>query len=428
MNNKKNNFVLLVHFRDPFTHLGGAESVIRSHCEIFQKKGYEVYILFPVYKQLSLKRNKITLRAWALLKEKKLTLLSHARQMQTKIAALNKNGTCCGVFIHSLIFSNLDELHAILSFRKSQILYLHDYSSCCAQYTLMKNGEDYCGDARLYDKKCDSCKYYNEGKRLKSSVDRFLSQIPCLYVVSPSENLANNWGQAFPQYANNVQIIGHKRCNGEYLENRNPLHGDEKIRVAFVGKAIKVKGFEIWKDAVDLISKENDNFSFFHFGFAPVPDENIDFVPVSIVKDGLNAMTNALRSQKIHIAFLFSIIPETYSLTYYECMSANCFIVTSELSGNIKDEVKRRHNGVVLPPTRDAVVDFLHNHHEMMAALNEFRQNGLIGPECLTENDDFIMLLKDEVVDDFANVDIPIIDVLKAKLVNVLYRIRYRQF
>ena len=109
-------------------------------------------------------------------------------------------------------------------------------------------------------------------------------------------------------------------------------------------------------------------------------------------------------------------------------MSANCFIVTSELSGNIKDEVKRRHNGVVLPPTRDAVVDFLHNHHEMMAALNEFRQNGLIGPECLTENDDFIMLLKDEVVDDFANVDIPIIDVLKAKLVNVLYRIRYRQF
>ena len=424
----KKKFVLLVHFRDPFNHLGGSESVIRSHCELLKKNNVDVYILFPVFKEIRIKGKKVSLHAWALLHEKKLISVKNVCGMRNKIGRLVKDNECLGVIIHSLIFADLRELHVLLSFRKEIILYLHDYSACCAQYTLMKNDKAYCGNARIYEEKCCSCKYYAAGIKLKRNTTDFLSKIVDLKIISPSSCLAENWLEAFPEYRDKIQVFGHKKCIGNYFENREVIRNDDKIRVAFVGKAIKEKGFGFWIEAVDKICSKTNRFEFFYFGHNQIDNPNVKCINVSIVKDGINAMTKALRELHVHVAFLFSIIPETYSLTYYECMSSNCYIVTSNLSGNIEREVAKNKNGIVLSCSSDAIESFLSDEDNLIEILNEFRLNGLVGPDQLIDNDDFLNLLKVESVENFDNIRIPVKDCLTAYFANILYRIRYRQF
>ena len=426
--NKEKKCVLLVYFRDPFKHLGGADSVIRSHCELLKKRDVEVYILFPVFKEIGLKRKNVPLHAWGLLHERNLISVTNAYRMRNQIRRLVNDNECMGVFIHSLIWSDLRELHAIISFRKEIILYLHDYSTCCAQYTLMKNDKAYCGNARLYDEKCGSCKYYADGLQLKRNTTGFLSKIIDLKVVSPSSCLAENWSEAFPEYRDRIQVIGHKKCIGNYFENRDVIRNDDKIRVAFVGKAIKEKGFNFWIEAVDKICSKTDRFEFLFFGHNQIDNPNVKCVNVSIVNDGLDAMTKALRKHRVHVAFLFSIIPETYSLTYYECMSSNCYIVTSNLSGNIEREVVKNKNGIVLDCSSAAIENFFSEQDKLVEMLNNFRSDGLVGPDRLVDNDDFMNLLKTEKVGKFDDIRIPVKDCFKAFFAKILYRVRYRQF
>lgn len=425
---EKKNFVLLVHFRDPFTHMGGSESVVRSHCKILKERGNDVYVLFPVCKGMKFYGKVFSIHAWALLYFDKLVSVVDAYKMQRIVFNLNAEKNCRGVFIHSLIFSDFMELNAILSFRRTIVMYLHDYSTCCSQYTLMKNDLFFCGNALLFDAKCNDCVFYGSGKILKQKMGKFLNQFENLHIISPSRNIADNWMKAYPEYADKVQIIGHKKCLGKYAQNRDILNENEKIRIGFVGKTVKEKGFDLWIKAVDIISKKTDKYEFVYFGSRPVDNPNVRSVSVSIVSDGLDAMTKALRRERVHIAFLFSIIPETYSLTYFECFSSNCFIITSSHSGNIAAEVLQNHNGIVLNPTVEAIVSCLEEINALRDAVNLLRTNDCVGPNLLVDNEDFLRLLSFEENRDEKKILILKKNTLVALITNILYRLRYKQF
>ena len=100
-------------------------------------------------------------------------------------------------------------------------------------------------------------------------------------------------------------------------------------------------------------------------------------------------MIDALRSNKIHIAILWSIWPETYAYTYYEAYSANCFIITNNRSGNIFNQVELRNNGIVV----DDLKSFLNNEQELRGMLNKYRKTKNKIPLSLEENKDFLSLI-----------------------------------
>ena len=102
-------------------------------------------------------------------------------------------------------------------------------------------------------------------------------------------------------------------------------------------------------------------------------------------------MTDSLREEKMHVAVLWSLWPETYAYTYYEALAANCFVITNENSGNICAQVKARNNGTVV---RD-LSDILCNESKLRKLVNDFRANDHIVPEELIENEDFLSLISD---------------------------------
>jgi hypothetical protein len=52
------------------------------------------------------------------------------------------------------------------------------------------------------------------------------------------------------------------------------------------------------------------------------------------------SMVEALVHNKIDVAFLWSLCPETFSFTLYESIAAGCFVLTNRDSGNIGAYVK----------------------------------------------------------------------------------------
>ena len=58
-------------------------------------------------------------------------------------------------------------------------------------------------------------------------------------------------------------------------------------------------------------------------------------------------MTKALRDNDIQVALLWAKWPETYSYTFYESLSANLYIITNRVSGNITNQVEERRCGMI---------------------------------------------------------------------------------
>lgn len=97
-------------------------------------------------------------------------------------------------------------------------------------------------------------------------------------------------------------------------------------------------------------------------------------------------------------------------------MSSNCYIVTSNLSGNIEREVVKNKNGIVLDCSSAAIENFFSEQDKLVEMLNNFRSDGLVGPDRLVDNDDFMNLLKTEKVGKFDDIRIPVKDCFKAFL------------
>ena len=50
-------------------------------------------------------------------------------------------------------------------------------------------------------------------------------------------------------------------------------------------------------------------------------------------------MLSALREERIDVAVIWSVWPETFCFTAYEAMAAGAFVVTSQSSGNVSQAV-----------------------------------------------------------------------------------------
>ena len=69
-------------------------------------------------------------------------------------------------------------------------------------------------------------------------------------------------------------------------------------------------------------------------------------------------MKEALNRYKIDLAYLGSLCCETYSFTYIEAYENAVSVLTTEMSGNICEAVKKNKNGYVAKDT-DELVHFL---------------------------------------------------------------------
>ena len=417
-------YVLMTFYKHPYLFVFGAESFMIRQAKAFNDKGIDVVITFPIYKSFG----PFSLSGWAILYNGKLACVRNVEGVKQYIADLNEKMTCEGVFVHTFWETKLNELYDIISFRKEAVVYIHDFASCCKNHNLTKNDEYYCGSGIVCEDKCHDCKYYEAGKKVQEDAIKFLKGDVSLKIIFPSENTKKIWIEAYPfvsESKHELCVVGHhsilSECEGELVQKD---YSKRKIRVAFIGNGTVIKGWKKWIEAVDAIQKTPaaDRYEFYHLGNAPENREYIKFIPVS-VKEDKDAMIHAMQEHDIDVVLLFSGWPETYSYTYYESVAADKFVITSEYSGNIKEQVEARKNGVVLPYDSEVLLEYLKDTDNVEKDLQTYYSSPRTLPKEMVENKSYLEWLHAEDDCSYTNLK----KGRRQLLLEALYRFRYRR-
>lgn len=379
MNNNK--YVIAISYGDYTQGTGGTDKVILAQQFLLNKAGYDVVHISPYY----------NLRFWYLLINGEFQGVYSNYRLKAYLYS-KKMMKLCGIFIHHLKNIQIDSLYSILDYCDVPIFYyLHDYYTICPKSGLIKEDGIFCGNGFPTAIKCRGCSYFEESGKLINKIRPFLKKYENrITFIAPSESAKNVWIKDYPQYADKIRVIYHQMLSGEYIGNRNLLCDEEPLKIGFVGYQKPLKGWKQFKEAVKYVQKLNLNEIFFQFGWGEERLKNVEQVDVDF-KVSMTAMTDALRYRDIDVAVIWSMWPETYAYTYYEALSANCFVLTNHLSGNVCCQVQSRKNGIVI----DDLKEMLSDEKKLRKLVNDFRINGHETPSELKENEQFLCLIPD---------------------------------
>jgi FkbM family methyltransferase len=275
------------------------------------------------------------------------------------------------VHVHHLLGFDWDMVkELLLDLEGRRVFFIHDFYSVCTQFNLLKNERDFCGGPSVDSQECRECSHGEARRAHFQAFGEFLEAWKPEF-VAPSEVARAVWLKSYPQFADQVRVVPHLALQpggGKILER--PVVA--RIRIAYVGYQHPFKGWGEWAGVTSVLSR--DHYECFVLGSCTESLPDVQYLPVSFVEHGADAMRKALGQHSIDIAFLWSLVPETYSFTLYESMAAGCFILTNPASGNIAAQVRQTGRGWVADGVEEAL-GFLLDHQQVAARLAEFRKN-----------------------------------------------------
>jgi hypothetical protein len=259
------------------------------------------------------------------------------------------------MIVHSLLGHSAEAvLHIHEALRPSRaLMWLHDFFSICASYTLLRNGISYCHAPSVESSSCSICVYGGQRREHKRKIKALFSRIP-FEMVAPSQFAADFWKEKSGLTASKVHVQEH--CS-LHQTRRSAAKPEGPVRVAFLGHTSPHKGWEMYVRLLQEFGRDS-RFEFHHLGTGAACDNRVVFTPVSVLDDGPNAMIDALIGQQIEVAVLWSIWPETFSFTLHETICAGAQVLTCEDSGNIARRVRELGCGVVLKDDEELLSAF----------------------------------------------------------------------
>ena len=167
---------------------------------------------------------------------------------------------------------------------------------------------------------------------------RSFSQIVC-----PSESAKNTFCGFYPETISNARIVPHLLYRFIEVEKQEL---NRKIDIVFSGACGMNKGIDRYEA---LMKDLNSRFRFTTVGienrFAGNP--LVEHVHYSFHEGG--DMTQILRNLRPAVAYLASVVPETFSYTLHEMLAAGIPVICTAESGNIAAKVKELQCGKVFP-------------------------------------------------------------------------------
>jgi hypothetical protein len=248
------------------------------------------------------------------------------------LQAIAARRTVPHVILHHLMGTDMDWVQTLVREvgKRRALFWVHDYFSLCVNYNLTRNDREYCHAPAPDSGACRICVY--GGARVGH-----LAQFQALFtdneitVIAPSQMALDIWKrQGFP-YADTL-ISPHIR-----LEPAKPTPALMRLplRIAYVGQMAVHKGYGLWEKLLAQF-QDDPRYAFYHLAEGTDPDLPHIHVPVRVTPQNRDAMRQTLIDQQIDVAFLGSIVPETFSLTLHEALAAGCFVLTHHNSGNIQ--------------------------------------------------------------------------------------------
>lgn len=275
------------------------------------------------------------------------------------------------VFIHHTMGLNVSTLNGILeSNHKRGKFWVHDYFSLCPSYNLLRNDIDYCSAPDTNSNACAICRYGSLRVKQQAAFTRLFEEND-LRVTAPSKYALDLWLSK-----SSYKISASEPHPIARLDWKDPdglADHSDKIRIGFLGYPIKSKGWDAWLRLVNQCKDES--IEFFLFSSLDGDPGNYTRIHTSFSPQKPTIMVDNLKETKIDAVLLWSIWPETFSITLHEALAAGCFVITNKSSGNIQDYLaKNPHQGAILEDEA-ALHDFI-RCGELARRIAEFRARG----------------------------------------------------
>ncbi len=250
--------------------------------------------------------------------------------------------------VHCLLGHHLPDLIALQTAMASaaNVFWVHDYSSICIGYTLLRNDVAYCHAPPPDSITCRVCVYGARRPHHLAQIRSFFEAVP-FHVVAPSQAALAVWREHsdLPY----VSAVAHEHCGLVPSDEPIPLRSlDAPVRVAFIGYARAHKGWQLWTELVSR-AKRLGAYEFVHLGSneAGRSTTELRHYVVQTSAGQPDAMADAVRDLEVDLVLVLSTWPETFSYVTYEALAGGADVVCMNDSGNVADTVLQRGRGIV---------------------------------------------------------------------------------
>lgn len=381
MNNKT---ILSISHSSYLNNIGGLEKVILEQYDVAKQNNYDFIAVFPISNNISFKGH--------IIKHKFQSFGVHINDKDyismnlQELLLLLKKYSIEKVFIHSFISFPFEKIIFLLDtmLQVPLFFYVHDYKSVCVGHNLLKNKTRYCGSDGISLPKCFNCRFYIPGLISKKHYQVLFDHFSHMKFIFPSDAAMNVWKDSYRDINEDRMIVmPHQILSDKFkYYTRN-----SKLRLAYIGYKSYNKGWNTFCNLVRYINKKNINIDLFVLGNTDEYLPNVQVIEVSFQKEGTDAMTKAIRQNKIDIAFLWSPWPETYSYTFFESYVGGAFIITNINSGNIAVKTMQLNCGRVFSDEQELFKFFGSKEN-----IEEITNYSARRPLNLTFNSEFINL------------------------------------
>ena len=343
---KYKRYIVAVAHADYLKSTGGVEKLISEHARLFERQEISYVFLCPLKPYLGVYMFYID------------GVFHGSYPISAIIGMISGwNRILTGIHIHHILNWHMcDILELVSSIDTHYLVYLHDYYLICGQYTLINSDGNYCGGQLPSQQKCSTCSFWQQEQDRQRECQQFLTAIAerDTEFIAPSQFVKSIWISTYDQFKNQTYVI-------EHLVLLNPVQNERKLhtpfRIAYIGAQYDIKGWPFFEELAERL-KGDSRYEFFHFGMPRIKNESISNIPVLYSTDGMSAMQQRIRDNNIDFAVFFSKWPETYNYTCYEAYLGGAFLITNEISGNIRCMVESFHCGTVVRSAEDLYLLF----------------------------------------------------------------------
>ncbi len=247
------------------------------------------------------------------------------------------------------------------------VYWLHDYSSLCEGYNLLRNDLNFCAAPPPESLACRICIYGSTRALHLKRMNQLFSA--CNFdVLAPSAHALSVWQQGSSLPVRSAGVHAH----WELQSLKSPVSAAKKvnkvkvladtiagpIRIGFIGFPSKNKGWGFF-EALSASFKDDERYSFYHFaagGVSNIP--NTQFVVTEVLALDRMATVRLLKQHCIDILLVLSPWPETFSFVAHEGVAAGCKVLCLSSSGNVAAMVLAGQFGHVFD-SQHALQEFL---------------------------------------------------------------------
>ncbi|NKC30587.1 glycosyltransferase family 4 protein [Falsiroseomonas selenitidurans] len=344
---------------------GGTQIFIADEQQRFNERGYAYIHLSPLRGGLTLRGAPAEETLTRLVLDGEVAGVATDAEIAATLADLRADMPAERlVAIHCALGHSIEGLlGACLALQPGRAFYwVHDYSSICTGFNLLRNEVAFCGAPPPDSVACSVC-IFGESRPPHLARMRRLFDALSFTVVAPSDAAREVWLRGSDLPAAAVVTVEHCRLSAASAA-RDPRPAEaigtaaHPVRVGYIGWPGVHKGWDVFVQAVEAVGA-NPGYDFYHFGtpsaFTSHPP--LQRVPAVVSPQDRSAMVGLLAQHAIDLVVIASPWPETFSYVAYEALAAGCDVITVADSGNVATTIQRTDRGQVLPDG-DALVDF----------------------------------------------------------------------